>query len=190
MISVMGIMLIVIPLQVHAQQSKVPAFPNSPVLSDSEKQAVINVALSVPGLKAWSNQWQYGWMDFSGTTTSGWQYAIVHLRLPVDASAPLSCVFPSGAAITVDLSTYQVVKADYPTLQNFNCNVICSPPVGVACPNNNNTIIKNATAYDIYVTNFGSNSSVPEFPFALFILTILIGVAVLISRKDGIRLSR
>lgn len=184
MILVLGIMLFVIPLQASAQQSKVPTFPNSPILSDSEKQAVINAALSVPGLKAWSNQWQYGWMDFSGTTTSGWQYAIVHLRLPVNASAPLSCVFPSGAAIMVDLSTYQVVKADYPTLQNFNCNMLCTGGPGMTCPTYN-TIIKNTTAYDIYIANYGSNSTVPEFPFVLSLLTILIGVAVLISRKDS-----
>jgi hypothetical protein len=73
----------------------------------------------------------------------------------------------------VDLSTNQVVKADYPTLQNFGCNVICSPRVEHPedCPTNN-TVIKNITAYDIYVANNGTNPTVPEFPYAIVSLVI------------------
>jgi hypothetical protein len=141
----------------NTTSAKPPTVPKSPVLSDSEQRAIIDAAMSVPGLKAWSNQWKYGWMDFSGTT-SGWQYAIVHLRLPVNASAPLSCVFPYEAAIKVDISTKQVVEAHYPTPQNFNCNLGCGGPIGYVCPTNN-TIIKNTTAYNIYLANYGLNST-------------------------------
>lgn len=157
----------------NTTQSKLPIVPRSPVLSDSQQQAIINAALSVPGLRAWSNQWQYIGMDFIGST-SGWQYAIVNLSLPVNASAPFHCDNnkPWFARVEVDMATKQVISAGYPTLENHSCDVnIYGGPPGYVEPSNN-TIIKNTTAYNLYITNNGPNSTVPEFPFVVPILVI------------------
>jgi hypothetical protein len=51
-------------------QYKPPIVSKSPVLSDSKQKAIISAAMSVPGLKAWSNQWQYFGMDFNGNVTN------------------------------------------------------------------------------------------------------------------------
>jgi YVTN family beta-propeller protein len=143
-------------------EAKPPIIPKSPLLSDSKKQAIINAALNVPGLKAWSNQWHYLTMDFIGSLSGGWQYATVWLRLPVNATAPLSCTFPFDASIEVDISTNRVVEAHYPTLQNFNCNLGCGGPIGYVCPTNN-TIIKNTAAYNAYLANYSTNVTNSSF---------------------------
>jgi hypothetical protein len=167
-------------------QSKSSIATKSPVLSDPKHQAIINAAMNVPGLKAWSNQWQYLSMGFIGTTSGSWQNAVVYLRLPVNASAPLHCVFPIDAMIKVDLSTNQVIEANYPTLKNFNCNFVGSGPIGTP-HNSNNTVIKNTTAYNMYLANYGINSTVPEFPEnSVLIMTFVVIIGIVITRFTGL----
>ena len=106
--------------------------PPSPSLSDPEKQAIVNAALSVPGLQEWSNQWQYVNMDFIGSTNNGvvvWKYAVVNLELPTINNAPFYCQYGWSAAIKVDLQTKLVVEAYYPTLKNHDCNLIVGGPI-------------------------------------------------------------
>jgi hypothetical protein len=126
---------------------------SSPILSSTEKQAIIDAAMNVTGIKAWSNHWQYISMDFLGNGTNGnvtWHYAVVRLILPSNVNASFYCPNGWGAGAKVDLVTKQVVQAYYPTMKDHDCNIVSGGPLVI-----------------------------PEFPFA--ILTLFASIAVVIG---------
>lgn len=99
--------------------------PRGLALSDDDKQAIINEALNVTGIKAWSDQWQFANMDFSGQNENGtthWSYAIVMLKLPLDAKSPYPCDIGWFARVQINLDTRQVVNAWYPTPTDHQCH--------------------------------------------------------------------
>ncbi|MDE1765854.1 MAG: hypothetical protein KGI27_06215 [Thaumarchaeota archaeon] len=109
--------------------------PNGLVLSNDEKQELINEALNVTGIQEWSNQWQFVGMGFSGKNENGsthWN-AIVMLKLPPDAKSPYPCDTGWIAQVQINLDTKQVENAWYPTLIDHQChgNVIGQPAKNV-----------------------------------------------------------
>ena len=105
--------------------------PNGLVLSDDEKQKLVDEALNVTGIQEWSNQWQFVTMDFSGKNENGsthWTYAIVMLKLPPDAKSPYPCDTGWIARVQINLDTKQVENAWYPTLNDHQCHGITLGP--------------------------------------------------------------
>jgi|GEM_PF-1114247 len=96
-----------------------------PTLSPSGNQAIIDVALAIPGLQKWSNDWQYVFMGFvTGKNQPGnWQYATVNLKASSNSSL-IPCDNNSDwwAWVMIDMTTMKVVQATYPTVESHNCN--------------------------------------------------------------------
>jgi hypothetical protein len=102
-----------------------PFYLPNPALTNSEKQQLINIAMNQPGVKAWSDQWQFSTIDFKGEKTGtgvNWQDAIVFLRLPASSSIPFQCEQGWIAEVEIDMISYKVVNSVYPTVQSHECH--------------------------------------------------------------------
>src|SRR6185312_9127194 len=93
-----------------------------PALSIHDNQAIIDVALAIPDLQKWSNDWQYVSMGFmTGKNQPGnWQYAIVNLKASSNSSL-VPCKNGWDAMVTIDKTTMKVISASYPTMESHNC---------------------------------------------------------------------
>ena len=96
-----------------------------PQLSSSENQAIINTALSAPGLQSWSHGWKYVTMGFGSNNKLDpdfqWQYALVTLKAP-SSSAPVSCDIDWWAYVEIDMTTMKVISTKYPTMESHICH--------------------------------------------------------------------
>lgn len=97
-----------------------------PTLTPSGNQALIDVALSIPGLQKWSNDWQFVSMGFmtAKNQPGNWQYATVNLKAS-SSSSLIPCDNNNedwSAMVVIDRTTMKVVQATYPTLESHNCN--------------------------------------------------------------------
>ena len=113
-----------------------PANPTSPIpysirrsavptLTPSENQSLVNIALAIPGLQQWSNDWHYvdtGFLGNDKLATGGfeWKYALLDLKAP-SGSAPLPCANGWWAWVDIDMTTMKVVRATYPTMESHPC---------------------------------------------------------------------
>lgn len=95
-----------------------PVFPPVPEHTAPEKDALVAKAMTIPGIKAWSDKWQYNYVDFSGTSIPipKWETRILHLYLPPDVSAPQACDIGWEAIVVFDLATGEITHSDYPEL--------------------------------------------------------------------------
>ena len=96
-----------------------------PALSPHDNQAIIDVALAIPGLQKWSNDWQYVSMGFmTGKNQPGnWQYATVNLKASSNSSLiPCDNNNDWWAWVMIDRTTMKVIQATYPTMESHNCN--------------------------------------------------------------------
>ncbi|MDE1813242.1 MAG: hypothetical protein KGI05_01125 [Thaumarchaeota archaeon] len=96
-----------------------------PTLSPSGNQAIIDVALSIPGLQKWSNDWQFDSMAFmtAKNQPGNWQYAIVYLKASSGSSIiPCDSNNNWSAMVIIDRTTMKVIQATYPTVESHNCN--------------------------------------------------------------------
>jgi hypothetical protein len=126
---VIGLMLIsatTVPHNADAVQISHHIGYAPPTLTSSTNQAIINAALTIPELQNWSHDWKYVDMAFLGNNKVGtpdfqWQYAIVTLKAP-SSSAAISCNGDWNAWIEVDMTTMNIVRAVYPTLQSHPCD--------------------------------------------------------------------
>ncbi|MDE2588907.1 MAG: hypothetical protein KGL95_04505, partial [Patescibacteria group bacterium] len=93
-----------------------PAFPPDPGFTQSQMNSFISSAINVPGIKAWSDKWQYNFVDLAGTTTPvpKWQRMMLHLYLPPTVSAPKTCDMGWQAIVVFDLDTGKIVGSVYP----------------------------------------------------------------------------
>jgi hypothetical protein len=126
-------------------------------LHPSETQKVINESLSIPELQNWSHDWQFVDMGFvSAKNMPGLlKYAIVDLKAP-SSSAPIPCDNDWWAWVEVDLATYQVVSATYPTMESHNCQVATGGGPQTNVPNSNSTELSNSTKLDSPLKQFDS----------------------------------
>ena len=97
-----------------------------PTLSQSDNQAIIDVALAIPGLQKWSNDWQFVSMGFmtAKNQPGNWQYATVNLKAS-SSSSLIPCDNNNedwSAWVMIDRTTMKVIQATYPTLESHNCN--------------------------------------------------------------------
>ena len=94
-----------------------------PTLSSSSNQDIINVALDIPGLQKWSNDWQFVSMDFmtAKNQPGNWQYAIVNLKASSNSSL-IPCDSDWWAQVMIDRTTMKVIQATYPTMESHNCD--------------------------------------------------------------------
>ncbi|MDE2588055.1 MAG: hypothetical protein KGL95_00075 [Patescibacteria group bacterium] len=148
---------------VNAAAIRYPPHP-PPKLSPSENQTIIDTAIAVPGLQAWSHDWRYVLMGFGsnnnklGTPEFQWQFASVVLKAPSN-SAPIACSNDWRATVVIDMTTMKVVSASYPTIESHPCqlswggssqsNTMSVPrhigyPPPVLPPSENQTIINTA----------------------------------------------
>lgn len=88
-----------------------------PILTSEEDLALVEVAKSHLGLKAWSaDNWQHITTDFLGTEEpSKWTHAIIHLKLPSTAKAQKFCENGWEAMVKINLETKGIEDATYPT---------------------------------------------------------------------------
>jgi hypothetical protein len=141
---------------------------NPPTLSDTDKQALINTAMNVTGIKSWSNQWQYATMDFLGNSINGnvtWNYTVVRLLLPSNVNTPFYCKHGWEAGAKIDLITKQVVYAYYPTIYQHDCNTI----EGASSPPDPSFAV--ATQNDVATTHWYGNKAqlvVPNYSSSIF----------------------
>ncbi len=101
-----------------------PRFPPSPTFTPTEIQTFMANATNAPGIKAWSDKWQFNYMDFSGTSVPSpkWEYMILHLYLPSNVPAPVACDIGWEAIVTFDLATRHIVSSYYPTVLANHCH--------------------------------------------------------------------
>lgn len=94
-----------------------------PTLSIHDNQAIIDVALAIPDLQKWSNDWQYVSMGFmtAKNQPGNWQYATVNLKASSDSSL-VPCKNGWDAMVTIDRTTMKVISAWYPTMESHNCD--------------------------------------------------------------------
>ncbi len=97
-----------------------------PSLTPSGNQALIDVALAIPGLQKWSNDWQFVSMGFmtAKNQPGNWQYATVNLKAS-SSSSLIPCDNNNedwSAMVVIDRTTMKVIQATYPTLESHNCN--------------------------------------------------------------------
>jgi hypothetical protein len=97
----------------------------APTLSPSGNQAIIDVALAIPGLQKWSNDWQFDSIGFmtAKNQPGNWQYAIVYLKASSSSSLiPCDNNNDWSAMVMIDRTTMKVIQATYPTMESHNCN--------------------------------------------------------------------
>ena len=97
-----------------------------PTLTPSGNQALIDVALAIPGLQKWSNDWQFVSMGFmtANNQPGNWQYATVNLKASSNSSL-IPCDNNNedwSAMVVIDRTTMKVIQATYPTLESHNCS--------------------------------------------------------------------
>jgi hypothetical protein len=113
------------PLQnTSVQKVAKPFYLPNPTLSTTEKQELVNIAMNLPEVKAWSSQWQFSTINFKGQKTDAglnWNEAIVILRLSPTSSAPFQCSVGWIAGVRIDMATHKVIGAWYPTIQSHPC---------------------------------------------------------------------
>ncbi len=93
-------------------------------VTEVQKNILIEKAVNVPGIKNWSQTgWQYNTMSFYGNTNSSkWKTAVVYLKLPHGVgNSPVDCQQGWSAAVTIDLDTYEVKDAGFPTPSSHQC---------------------------------------------------------------------
>lgn len=97
--------------------------PPLPVLSDTEKEALFEIAKSTPGLKEWAaDGWQLLAIDFTGTEEPAkWTHATVHMQLPANVKAVKDCAEGWEAMVEIDLETKQLGVSDVPSATNDMC---------------------------------------------------------------------
>lgn len=97
--------------------------PQLPVQSDTEKQALFEIAKNTPGLKEWAaDGWQLLAIDFRGTEEPAkWTHAIVHMKLPPTVQAAKDCAEGWEAMVEINLETRQVEVSDIPSATNDMC---------------------------------------------------------------------
>jgi len=96
-----------------------------PTLSIHDNQAIIDVALAIPDLQKWSNDWQYVSMGFmtAKNQPGNWQYATVNLKASSNSSlVPCDNNNDWWAWVMIDRTTMKVIQATYPTLESHSCN--------------------------------------------------------------------
>lgn len=100
-----------------------PVIPQTPEFSNNERQQLMTDAMNVPGIKAWSDKWQYNYIDFVGTTepTPRWERAILHLYLPANAESPKTCDIGWESIVEFNLNTHKITNSYYPT-QSTECH--------------------------------------------------------------------
>ncbi len=127
-----------------------------PVLSNEDKQQMIDEVMNLPGIKAWSNNWKFLGMGFIGTTspTFSWQYAVIRLQLLPSDDAAFYCEYGWGAVAKVDLTTKQIAYAQYPTKDDHLCNIITAGPI-------HNNVEKHLFSWTTH--NAYADSSLPSF---------------------------
>lgn len=105
-------------LAVTAETIPGPVFPPTPEFTATEMQSFMAKSMSVPGIKAWSDKWQIGYTDFSGTTSPvpRWEQMILHLYLPPNVSAPNACDIGWESIVVFDLTTRQIVHSFSPDI--------------------------------------------------------------------------
>ncbi|MDE1841439.1 MAG: hypothetical protein KGI09_06110, partial [Thaumarchaeota archaeon] len=139
-----------------------------PILSNIDKSAIIDAAMNVSGIKAWSNQWNYSTMDFRGEKTGTgvtWNTAVVTLRLSHTAKAPFSCDIGWFAIVDVDLATKKVLNAHHPTVESHGCHGIGSGPIIYKRNADPNPGYSTATQNDVNSsTSYYGNSAVIQPP--------------------------
>ncbi|MDE1873445.1 MAG: hypothetical protein KGH99_08225, partial [Thaumarchaeota archaeon] len=94
-------------------------------LSPSGNQAIVDVALSIPDLQKWSNDWQFDSMAFmtAKNQPGNWQYAVVYLKASSSSSLiPCDSNNDWSAMVVIDRTTMKVIQATYPTMESHNCN--------------------------------------------------------------------
>ncbi|HET7336860.1 MAG TPA: hypothetical protein VFJ23_03095 [Candidatus Nitrosotalea sp.] len=104
-----------------------PFHLQAPTLASDEKQKIIDTAMNLKAIKAWSDQWQFATMNFKGEKNSSginWNEAVVVLHLPPNSSAPVKCDIGWVAGVRIDISTDKVIGAWYPTLESHQCHDI------------------------------------------------------------------
>jgi hypothetical protein len=97
-----------------------------PTLTPSGNPALIDVALSIPGLQKWSNDWQFVSMGFmtAKNQPGNWQYVTVNLKASSNSSL-IPCDNNNedwSAMVVIDRTTMKVIQANYPTLESHNCS--------------------------------------------------------------------
>jgi hypothetical protein len=99
-----------------------------PTMSQSGQQALIYIATNLPGLQAWSHDWQFLSMGYMTAKNQPgmWQYATVNLRAP-STSSKIPCDHGGwDAIVTIDMKTMKVISAWYPTMESHNCDNIAT----------------------------------------------------------------
>ncbi|MDE1878724.1 MAG: hypothetical protein KGI07_09460 [Thaumarchaeota archaeon] len=95
-----------------------PSIPPTPEFSQAQMNTFMANAMSVPEIKSWSDKWQFGWTDFTGTTTptSKWTHMQLHLILPPNVAALKACDIGWDSVVDVDLSTGKIDSSWAPNL--------------------------------------------------------------------------
>jgi hypothetical protein len=118
--------------QATTQQIPGPSIPSTPEFTQDQMNMFMANALNVSGIKTWSDKWQFGWTDFTGTTTpvAKWTHMQLHLTLPPNVTAPKVCDIGWDAVVDIDLSTGKITAADFPTMatQCHRAGVILQDP--------------------------------------------------------------
>ncbi|MBI1829504.1 MAG: hypothetical protein HY222_04850 [Thaumarchaeota archaeon] len=95
-----------------------PTIPPTPEFSQAQMNAFMSNAMSVQGIKSWSDKWQFGWVDFTGTTVPlpKWTHMQLHLRVPSNAPALKACDIGWDAVVDIDLATGKIDASDFPNM--------------------------------------------------------------------------
>ncbi|MDE1832591.1 MAG: hypothetical protein KGI02_09530 [Thaumarchaeota archaeon] len=95
-----------------------PFIPSTPEFSKAQMNAFMTNAMIVPEIKNWSDKWQFGWVDFTGTTipTSKWTHMQLHLILPPNAPALKACDIGWESVVDIDLSTGKIDASSAPNM--------------------------------------------------------------------------
>ncbi|MHB8545227.1 MAG: hypothetical protein ACYDAJ_00470 [Nitrosotalea sp.] len=115
-----------------------------PTMTPSGNQALIDVALAIPGLQKWSNDWQFVSMGFmtANNQPGNWQYAIVYLKASSSSSLiPCDNNNDWSAMVIIDRTTMKVIQATYPTMESHNCNYTTAGGTYIEYPASNITKI-------------------------------------------------
>src|SRR5579883_323120 len=105
-----------IPSHVFANNIPGPYFPPTLNLNETQKQWLVKQAMTVSGIKTWSESWQFGFVDYAGTQipTPHWQTMMLHLFLPPQFHAPKYCSSGWQAIVVFDYNTGMILDSVYP----------------------------------------------------------------------------
>lgn len=136
----MGVWLVIVPLAVGAifLLAILPAVgqetinadnpantPDVPPLPNENEGELARIALNLPGLRDWSDEWRVVSIGYRGSVEPNPAYnvAIVYLLLAPEAEAPAFCKGGFAANVQIDLDTREVIDAYYPTEEHHPCPV-------------------------------------------------------------------